>query len=342
MSVDLYTLANAREFLREFVNAGSCDVAVLDARIDEAQRRLANKPEVLHRLRRRVRFTVQNQTFSAPSCVERILRVDVCGTPGQVWSDFYEFLSSGPGDLDFQVPADGYSKDVVDLGEFPTQFEPPGAYPLMAFSTAVEDLAKTITIRGFDAANDLVRDAAGSPAVALEIGRWKDGVEGSIFGALADQRQTAGSYREIAQVNKPITTGYVTLFAVDLVNRNLFFLSKMAPEETVPHYRRYRVTNQAATGDLASILALVQLRHVKAVLADDVLTIQNLDALKAMSMAITKENNDDPGKAAAYEALAVRLLLEQKATVEQAGVGMTVIDVEKYCSAGAFNRGIIL
>ena len=353
MSLDLYTLADARAFLGTFVDNGTCSTPTIDGRIDEAQRRLMAKPEVAPKLRRRMRFVVRNRVFAVPSCVETILWADVDGAPTQVWSDFYEFLSGGPGDLEYQIPSSGLTKALVDLGDSPLQYDIPTSlgntgYNLVAFSKEVSDFTKTLTLRGLDSRNDAVGSVVSGafvPGEALPINHWQNGTEGLIHGAWStDVRISTGMYRQLVQVNKPLTASPISLYAVVPSTNAMYLLAKFRPDEKVPHYRRYRVTNTVDTGDdTTTILTLVRIRYEKATQSDDALLIQNLDALKNMVIAISKENSGDLQGFANYEANAVRLLLEQKSSSKESRPAISIIDVESSIQpAYAMNRGRIL
>jgi hypothetical protein len=117
--------------------------------------------------------------------------------------------------------------------------------------------------------------------------------------------------RDVERVIKPVTAGFVSLYTYDEDTHQLFFLAKYHPQETNPRYRRYRITRPCHTCG-TSVYALCELGYVPMSHPDDVLIIQNMDALKLMVMAIEFENEREFQSAKAYEADAYRLIEEQR------------------------------
>lgn len=344
----LITLGDARTYLKPFVDNGTCDESLIDLRVAEAESRLAVKADFKNSLRR-LRVLVRNQHFCLPHDVQRILKVAVDGEPAHIFSPLHEFSACGPGDLDMFAPQ-SLDRHLVDDGEHPVQFDVPipnatadgwrrqfvDGYRLIAFSTDKDDVAKTLHIRGLGPLNDEIR-TDNEPGITLPINRWAHGVEGQIIN-LATQPMSSQVFRNVTQVVKPLTEQAVTLYAVDPATSAMFLLSKMTPDETVPSYRRYRVTGvdrpstdaitKLLTFDCACALMLVKMKHMRASRANDILYIQNLPALKLMCMAITHENAGRFNESVAAETRAFQLLLEQKADVEGESTTPMVIDYE--------------
>jgi hypothetical protein len=339
----LYLLSDARSFLKPFVDSGTCNNTTLDARINEATRRLmvkANWPMT----ERFMRVLSANRTVPLPREVEKIISADICGTPTHVWGSNYEFLDGGPGDLSMYTTY-GSGKDLIDMGDgYPTMYDIPSilsvdtstavntdditfgtGYYLMAFSTDPLDKDLELTVRGSAERNsDIFTGATEGESFGLNL--WKNGTEGLIHGPLTNLVVSTSTFRDIKQVYKPVTRGYITLYAVKPADNYMFLLAKYHPSDTVPGFRRYRITN-TVEDDHANVFARVKLRYVPVSHEKDVLLIQNLDALKLMVMAITKENAGDLNGAVAYETQAVRLLNEQLAHY-QAPAQLQVIDTE--------------
>lgn len=339
----LFMLSDARSFLKPHVDNGTCSNTTIDARLNEATRRLLVKAS-WPMTERWMRVLTANRTFPLPREVEKIICATICGTPTHVWGSNYEFLDGGPGDLSMYTSY-GDGKDLIDMGDgYPTMFDVQSVlqadestadstdditrtdgYYLMAFSTSIKDQALELTIRGLNVMNhDILTGATEGESMKINI--WKGEVEGEILGPMTGLRMSANTYRDIKQVYKPVTTGYISLYAVVPASNYMYFLAKYHPAETLPCYRRYRIAN-TLTNDHANIYARVKLRYVPVSQDKDILLIQNLDALKLMVMAITKENAGDLTGALAYETQAVRLLNEQMANY-QAPAQVSVIDVE--------------
>jgi hypothetical protein len=88
----------------------------------------------------------------------------------------------------------------------------------------------------------------------------------------------------------------------------MYFLGKYHPDETMPSYRRYKVLG-ADYATVRRIDLLCKIRYVPVIRDDDVLLIQNLDAIKTMVMAIREENAGN---------IQAALMLEEKATAQLA------------------------
>ena len=369
MTGNLFTLADARTFLRRFVNEGSCGTDEIDDRIAECERRLWRKPG-LRLSTKRVRIRVQNQCFPLPIEAEKLVHVDVDGTPGHIFNQAYEFLTGGPGDLDYDSHS-GSLRNVQDLGEFPTMFDIPviltttddcasgtvnDGFRLYAFSPYVDDGLKYVTVRGLRKTSDeiySVQSGTDQPGEQILINQWRDGVEGEIQGHWEDMNRTTALFAQATRVYKPVTKGPVCVYAIDETNNRMYLLSKMTPETTVPSYRRYRLTHMASpqpgatatedpTHDSACVLAIVKLRHVRATRATDVLCVQNLEALKNMSLAVNAENKSDYNGAQAAESQAIRLLMEEYTDREEASGMPTVINVDAELTNGYSNRGYLI
>jgi hypothetical protein len=121
---------------------------------------------------------------------------------------------------------------------------------------------------------------------------------------------TVEDFYDIDAVFKPITKGYVTLLAYDPLTFQTYFLSKYRPDETAPRYRRYRITNRFS-GTGSSILCLCKLAHVPLYEDDDIMLVQNMDAMVDMADALeTRSISLSASKE--YEMLALGELAAEK------------------------------
>lgn len=312
----LYTLSDAQTFCSKFVDAGKCPShATVTARINEAIRRLLVKAD-WHFTRRRMRFYVENNTITLPREAERVLNIDIDRTPRRVFGRSYEFLENGPGEL---CVGDGYGNDLMDLGgHWPIFFDIPhdASRHIIAMSTSQKDFGKTILVQGRNSLAEEIYTGA-TPGEEIEIGLWTGGVEGSITEDEANRVLSDNAFKEISYIKKPVTEGYVCLYTyvdydADSDEHPMYFLGKYGPDETIPAYRRYRITAYADGACPSCVLCDIKMRYVPAKHSDDILLIQNLDAIKLMCMAIREENEGNVDLSAAFELKAVRLLEEQQ------------------------------
>lgn len=322
------TLQDALDELRPRINGGTCRDATAIARINQATRRIMNRPRKPIHVERVVRFFTRKDFITLPREVERIKRYDMDRISAPLFSPAYEFVSGGWGELDLGDGLPG--KYLVDMGnQHPTMFDLPSldwvegdsndepefsSFKLAAFSTEVADAALKLRIHGVNEKNESLGSPL--PGIELAINRWHGGMEGEILMDLASAGAenivlSEASVRDIERVTKPETSGFVSLYTYDEDTHQMYFLSKYHPQETNPRYRRYRITAPDFTNG-SSIYALCELGFTPVSEMADVLLVQNLDALKMMVMAIELENERDFQAAKAYEADAYRLIDEQR------------------------------
>jgi hypothetical protein len=345
----LYTLSQARTQLKRFVDNGSCVNAVIDARVNEALERLTDNAD-FECMRAVVRIATCKHMFSLPYNVEKLLFVDVNGTPAKIFGRAYQFLSSGVGDLDYRCGGSCF-RDILDHGEAPVQFDVPNCYvdsdgeiidlsgkgiQLIAFSTDAADEGKTLKIRGFEGSGNGEEVNAGlTPGAEIPIHRWAGGVEGEISGVWNQAyKPSPDFFREVTEVLKPETANYISLFAVVVSNSapettHFSFLAKYHPRETIPSFRRYMVTNSKDSGYMSSILALVKLRNVPLIDGDDLLPIDSMQSLKLMVMAISEENKGNLQGSMNLEAQAIAVMMKRERSRTQSD-GMPVILNSEY------------
>ncbi len=304
----LYTLTDARNKVKPYVGGGSTNNTLLDARINDALERLLDNKD-WECLRRPVRIIAVGNTFALPHNAEKILWCDLDGTPALVFGQGYQYLSSGPGDLDITKRHNGL-RDLVDLGDsWATEYDIPRAFSvsssetwsvgemnLLAFAESARDVGKAISV--FGAGVDGLERLNGETLVlqsrgSVAAGTWDDSFE-----------KTTLAYSVVGRVNKPVTDGYVSLYAVEPTSENMFLLARYHPSQTIPQFRRYRVTNSTVadtgvqsassnpntgfhndivpavtSGSRSVVLALVRLRHVPLSDPGDLVPLNSMQAL---------------------------------------------------------------
>jgi len=304
----LLTLADAIDTttgLGPIVNGGTCDTTVLTNRTNECIEWLIEHADSRY-TRIRCKMHVTNNCIPLPYEAEDILGYTYDGYAGHVRSNCYEFLEGGPLDLDTNY---GIRRDVVDLGaRWPTFYEIDTDYPnkLIAFSTEEEDTARTIRVRGFGQYRNEIFTGT-TPGELVPINRWDRGVEGSFV--VGEPSLSSNIFYDISSIVKPVTKGYVSLYAYDASSGQMWFLGKYRPNETQPGYRRYKFLNQDWENG-SYVVALLQLRYVPAIHTTDVLLVQSMAALKAMAHALEGFDNNDPRKFGTYQKIALSKLMD--------------------------------
>lgn len=320
------TLEDAVNELRPRINGGTCRFETAAARINQATRRLMNRARKPIHIERIIRFYTRKDTITLPREVEKIKHYTMDGYPAPLFGYAYEFVDGGWGEMNGSNAIPG--KYLIDMGtQFSTMFDLPsmseaddgsqepafGSFKLVAFSTSLSDIGKSLRIHGRNAKNEVL----GSPNAGIElpISVWDGEIEGNIRMELAsgqtDNFTLSVLVRDVERVAKPATAGFVSLYSYDETTHQMYFLSKYHPQETNPRYRRYRITSPDYV-EGSSIYALCELGYTPLELPNDVLIVQNMDALKLMVMAIEFENEREFQTAKAYEADAYRLIEEQR------------------------------
>ena len=326
------TLQEAVVELKPRINGGMCSWPTAVDRINQATRRIMNRPRKPVHVERVIRFFTDKDTITLPREVEKILHYTMDTRPAPAFSQAYEFVSGGLGELGCGPCIPG--KFLMDRGNhYSTMFDLPSfecheererepvfkSFKLVAFSTDKDDTGKELIIYGRNDKNEVL--GSPQPGMRLPINTWHGGVEGEILMDLASMpaekfKQSSVPVRDVERVSKPETEGFVSLYTYDPDTHQMYFLSKYHPQETNPRYRRYRITSPDYVHG-TSIYALCELGYTPLHNADDVLIIQNLDALKMMIMAIEFENEREFQAAKAYEADAYRLIEDQRTSERQ-------------------------
>jgi hypothetical protein len=263
------------------------------------------------------RIKTMNNSFPCPRNIEKIIQVNIDRSRAHVFDEHYEFLDAGP--LDIGSCNCAWAHDIVQIaGLHPTFYDIPPRdeddvrpWKLLAFSTDQNDATLTLTVRGTTTLFDDVV-TGGVPGEKVAINQWRGGIQGELE-TLSTYTQSPSTYTSITGITKPVTRGYVSLYAYDETSTTtnvLWFLGKYHPDETQPGYRRYKVlghdfTNGECINCLAQI-AYVPLKH-----DTDLLPVQNMDALGAMMKAINHYDADEPTDGAVFEGQALNLLSKQ-------------------------------
>lgn len=351
----LFTLSEATTALGKFVGSGSCRAEEIRDRINEAVARLADSV-TSESLRRLMRVTVVGGKIPLPSNVETVLWANTDTVPAKVFGRPYEFLSSGLGDLDSRTCGSGF-KDLVDRGDgWSVMYDVPVSENdlyLHVYSDDAGDLgtpydagppevpavpAEQVHITYTDSDTRTQRvyfsaeqwPVAGVPGLSGTLPELIDGSPAGVPAVSVDR------------VVKPATGGHVYLVAVDHTTGAYTLLARYAPEELIPQFRRYELTNILNSDTESCILMLVRLRILPLVNDDDVVPIDSMQALKLMMMAIRDENAGKIDTAAAFEGKAIYLMNNRATANSVTGSSVTIINMDYRTSLGRhLNRGVL-
>jgi hypothetical protein len=96
-------------------------------------------------------------------------------------------------------------------------------------------------------------------------------------------------------VVKPITSGIITVYAIDPDDSTEHLIASYEPSERTPNYRRYRVPKPPTGDTTQTITTLCRRRYVEAVLDNDKLCVDHFGALYygVLSVWYRDANDDD-------------------------------------------------
>jgi len=312
-------LAEARDSLAFVCDGGMCadDVRVID-RINEAEELLMQKAG-WQGTQKIVRMCVNGCCLSLPREIKRVIKARIGNSFANVMSHWYQFLEGGLGDISQD---DSGWIDLWDILESPTRFDLPEPAKLMVLSDQDEDREVRMLIRGWDEKGKEIFDD-GHPGEYVLV----NGTVGVY---------TKNKFSGIMSVCKPVTTGYIYMYAIDITDGDTVFLSSYHPDETNPSYRRYQIKQNVDgttvdqfdrtrnTYRYQEILALVKFQHIKLTHPSDTLYIESLPAMKSMLQAMRFYDTNEITKGEACEARAEKILLEQLSdfTAEESTIEM--------------------
>lgn len=302
----LNRVAQGRLALARYTRGGVAPTSpyVLE-RINECQSRLLRKGDWDGALRV-IRFFTDKNYITLDDSIAAIRGVNVDRNPSHVFNRSYMFMEGGPGEW----VTNGYgTRDLIEATDTCTAFTMPStAMKLIAFSKHDEGAAGMMRVNGRLENMENVVTTSGSSGETFKISRWKNGIEGDID--IGTSFLSNAYFSDVDAIAKPTTKGYVTLLAYDQVTHQTFFLGKYRPDETSPRYRRYSITNQF-TGTGSSVLCLCKMAHVPLYDDEDILIVQNMDAMIDMAQAI-EMRPASANQSAQYEALALNEMAAEK------------------------------
>lgn len=295
-----YTFSQAKQKLSVYADAYSA--LDIDDAINVAMEELS-KSAVWSQQTQLVKLTTVNEYFSIPQDFDHILRAAVNNTPVSIRRSDYEFINSGPGDLD-QIPA-GYAPlyGIQVLGtSFPTMYAPDRGMTLAAFST--ESPSGYLTVRGKDVNGDLISEN-------VPFNAWTGP------SAIDDQDadtvlKTTSEFYEITSVVMPQdASAYVSLFGI--ADGEFYFLSRMHPQIRVPEFARYRMAGFSDEDDASyELLCEVNRRFMPLSDDDDVVPFDSLLPVQYMMKSMQYFSSNEIEAGTKYHTLAMQMMTKRE------------------------------
>ena len=228
-------------------------------------------------LRRLVRMFSATPVFTLPQGVAGLVRVCVNGTPASLHGTDYQFLHSGPGDLDSFI-GHGFSlvpsREVADMGWSPLMY--PVAVPSVLLATAAHVDSgrpqKPVTVTGYLPNGERAT-------------RQYDVVQGLPDVAPAYEDFYANRDTQFASVESVVldedADDYIALWGLGPDN-GVSLLGHYHPSVRVPRFRQYRIkTSRPGPFD---ILAEVRIDPLPLVNDDDVVPLPSLEPIRLMML----------------------------------------------------------
>lgn len=293
--------------------AGVCVTSTeFTALVNEATRRLLRRGDWSQSVIP-IHVCVKRGCVVFPRYVGQVRKINLCHEPIPIRNLWYQFLPNQQSCwwrhyLDVRADCAMHS-----MGRSPVFSDIYGDGRLVrAYLTYNADVGKTVTIFGVDNNDQPLRTDNGD-------GTWDDGITLTLTKPYAS---TNTYVRRIDRVLKDPTEGDVRLYAYDATNDLLEDIALYEPSETNPDYAKYKIVapswpSTTTTTDTTSccpsfgLLALVKLKFIPVQADNDLVLIDNVDAIKDMIQSIKFAEAGDYGNANNAESRAIRELNQQ-------------------------------
>jgi hypothetical protein len=250
-----------------------------------------------------------------PRGVSTILALNLCGDSTKPQNRWYRFRQMERDHYDWGTrhQRDGYCGDIVTEtnGTSPVfnQILTTG-FTIRVFIRQPSDVGKKITFFGIDGNGQIVRTQRSD-------GTWQDGVELTLANPSVD---TPMQFQRVIRVVKDPTNDVLDCYQFNVAQGFLLDLAHYQPSETNPEYIVTKITghrrgnfNFNQTGNQA-VSALVKLNFIPFVYDNDVVQIDNEDAIRDMMISIDRKEQGNLGDSQAMELSAIRELNRQSET----------------------------
>lgn len=283
---------------------GSCSEALLYRNINDAIELLANKGDWTP-LMATLDICSQGQCIALPAEVDTPLGVTIDGIPALPRNELFRFHLNGPGERAGYV---GWAWE--NSGWHPTMRDLVNPSRVVVVVERSEDNSAELWVFGKDRHGNPIRTET-SPGVFV------DGYQVPTFHGYAIPDQNAPEFGAITGVRKAVTKGRIRLATINWnpSTGEGLLLGDYLPHETIPGYRRIRLTREA---DWARVF--FRRRTFKVSAQTDFIPLHNRLALVlAMRAVRAYRDRASLGEAMSWEANAVRMLTEREDVIAPPG-----------------------
>jgi len=287
------TLAQARQLLHQHISPNGPDDVSVPMRLNEVCERFFVSGRWKGMLVE-VDLDANQGYVTLPRRCEAVLGITVAKAPRTPFGRWYSFVPGGPGQLD----SSAYSGPdlVLDAGDSHPVFRDP---PYEAFrlrvkvpNTSDRDTGNYIVFKGNDVDGNYVFGSDGSEGLQLDL--------------ISAENTTTQYFSALTGVLKPLTNGYLTLWAVDASGAETQ-IGEYEPGETNPEYRRYRVERPSGS-ETPVVRALCKRRYIPVLSEHDEIIPDNMGALKLGLISLKYEDTNDLERSTEYFTKALSLL----------------------------------
>jgi hypothetical protein len=175
------------------------------------------------------------------------------------------------------------------------------------YPTQQADIGKTITVFGIDSNGEELRSVRSDGTV-------QDGIVTTLtlpFATMPASDRNVNTMRHITRIVKDVTDGPVYCFQYRASDNVMLDLARYESGEVLPDYQTTQLPGhhfEAAAGCTPMITALVKLQHIPAVNDDDLVAIENVDAIALAMQSIKLADSFDFQQKSAMEIAAVKEL----------------------------------
>jgi hypothetical protein len=247
-----------------------------------------------------------------PRGVSTVLAVNVCGHAVEMQNRWYRFrpMEREHYEWGMDYRRHGRAGNLVceTNGVSPVfnQITSPG-FIIRTFISQPSDVGKTITYYGIDQNGQVVRTVRSD-------GTWQEGVQVTLANPSVD---TPMQFQRVTRVAKDETNGPLNCYQFNVQQGFLLDLAQYQPTERNPEYVVTRIVGNRGHGGVGiignnccpkSVSALVKLNFVPFKYDDDLVQIDNEDAIRDMVKSIRKKESGDLEAALAFETTAIHEL----------------------------------
>lgn len=300
------------------------------ALFNDAVRMLVNRGDFYGTVKK-MRACIYGGCITWPREVGTVLAINSCHNSVPLHNHWYEYDRMERHDL-LDYWAAGCCGQIHGLqGDTSPVFNPiscnngsTGVY-LRFYPSQPTDVGKIITVFGIDSNGNELRSV-------YPDGTFQDGVQVPLvlpFATLIGSAPNVSTVRHVTRIIKDLTDGPVHAYQYDAANNILRDLARYEASETLPDYQTTRLGGNysgACCGLPKTITSLVKLKWIAAVNDNDLVIIDNEDAIAMMMQAIKLDDAYDAEQKRAMEAEAVRelnLQLRNQLPLDQIPVTMS-------------------